>query len=174
MRIYTTCLAVAVVLAVVSIRTFGVADPKQPATAANVAAPPSKPSPTDHTLNVKFADVQWELFEPDKGPAGSSAIAILHTTPGSHAQQLLIRMPKGSHVPRHWHSADETHTVLKGTFTMDCGEGHQTALSPGSFNYIPARTVHEAWSGPDEDVLLFITVDGPWDLNFLQAPGQAK
>jgi hypothetical protein len=30
--------------------------------------------------------------------------------------------------------------------------------------------VHEAWSKPDEGNLVFITVDGPWDLNLVEGP----
>ena len=29
--------------------------------------------------------------------------------------------------------------------------------------------IHEAWVGPDGN-LLFITVDGPWDLNMMDGP----
>ena len=32
--------------------------------------------------------------------------------------------------------------------------------------------VHEAWVGPDGN-LLFITVDGPWDLNMMDGPNVA-
>jgi len=81
----------------------------------------------------------------------------------------MIRVPKDFHVPQHWHSANETHTVMNGTFIMKC-EGRRQALSPGSFNYIPAKMVHEAWTTPDEGALLFITVDGPWDLNWVNGP----
>jgi hypothetical protein len=31
--------------------------------------------------------------------------------------------------------------------------------------------VHQAWSKPDEGNLVFITVDGPWDIHWLDDPG---
>jgi hypothetical protein len=30
--------------------------------------------------------------------------------------------------------------------------------------------IYEAWSPPDEGNLVFITVDGPWDLNLVDGP----
>jgi uncharacterized cupin superfamily protein len=32
--------------------------------------------------------------------------------------ELIIHAPKNFHVPRHWHSANETLTIISGTFTM--------------------------------------------------------
>ena len=42
----------------------------------------------------------------------------------------------------------------------DGGE-KEKELGPGGYNYMPSKMVHEAWVGPDGN-LLFITVDGPW------------
>jgi hypothetical protein len=33
-----------------------------------------------------------------------------------------------------------------------------------------AKMVYKAWSPPDEGNLVFITVDGPWDLNLVDGP----
>jgi hypothetical protein len=35
---------------------------------------------------------------------------------------------------------------------------------------MPSKTIHEAWTKPDEGSLVFITVDGPWDLNLVEGP----
>jgi hypothetical protein len=43
-------------------------------------------------------------------------------------------------------------------------------LGPGSYNRMPSKMIHEAWSPPDEGNLVFITVDGPWDLNLVDGP----
>ena len=88
--------------------------------------------------------------------ADSPQAAILRVDPKTQATQLLIRMPKRMHVPVHWHSANETHTVIKGTMVFEHG-GQPHELGPGGFNYIPARTPHQAWSS--DDALVFITVD---------------
>ena len=75
----------------------------------------------------------------------------------------------GFHVAKHWHTANETHTIVSGTFLME-HDGERVALGPGSFNYMPSRMVHEAWTRPTEGVLLFITVDGAWDVNWVEGP----
>ena len=66
-------------------------------------------------------------------------------------------MPKRMRVPVHWHSANETHTVIRGTMVFEHG-GQPHELGPGGFNYIPARTPTRP--GRSDDALVFITVDG--------------
>ena len=118
-----------------------------------------------HALNINVRDLKWNRIFPELGDK-SSEISILHEDPSTHATQLLIRVPKNFHVPKHWHSANETHTVIEGTFIMEC-EGKRAALTAGGFNYMPARMHHEAWTTPTQGALLFITVDSAWDVNWV-------
>jgi mannose-6-phosphate isomerase-like protein (cupin superfamily) len=117
--------------------------------------------------HARYDDLRWDIMVPELG-ADSPQAAILRVDPKTGATQLLIRMPKRMHVPVHWHSANETHTVIKGTMVFEHG-GQPHELGPGGFNYIPARTHHQAWSVTD-DALVFITVDGPWDVNWVSGP----
>jgi quercetin dioxygenase-like cupin family protein len=78
-------------------------------------------------------------------------------------------VPRDFHVSKHWHTANETHTIVSGTFVMDSA-GKRIELGPGSFNFMPAKMVHEAWTKPNEGTVLFITVDGAWDVNFVEGP----
>jgi mannose-6-phosphate isomerase-like protein (cupin superfamily) len=100
----------------------------------------------DGPIFKQLPEVQWAKMLPELGEA-SPEMAILHEDPKTHATQLLIRSPKALHVRKHWHSANETHTVITGTATFECG-GKKAEFGPGGFNYIPARMVHEAWTGP--------------------------
>jgi hypothetical protein len=43
----------------------------------------------------------------------------------------------------------------------------KTALAPGGFLYMLAKMIHEAWTG-DDGPTYFITVDGKWDVNFVE------
>jgi len=114
-----------------------------------------------HAVFTKFPDLKWE-----KTPDGMQDIAILHVNPVSKATELIIRAPKNFHVPRHWHSANETLTIISGTFTMKHdGSDEKVALNTGSYSYMPAKMVHETWAG-EEGAMFFITVDGAWDLNW--------
>src|SRR3954452_12261831 len=112
-----------------------------------------------HAIFRTFSDLKWE-----KTPDGFQDIVILHVNPVSKASELIIRAPKNFHVPRHWHSANETLTIISGTFTVKHdGSDEKVALDIGSYSYMPAKMIHEAWAG-DEGAMFFITVDSAWDL----------
>ena len=61
-----------------------------------------------------LSDLKWDKILPDLG-AHSPEISILHVDPKTHATSLLIRTPKAIHVRKHWHTANESHTLIKGT-----------------------------------------------------------
>ena len=126
------------------------------------------PTPAPQYSSVKFQDIKWQRILPDWGDA-SPEIAILRVDPKTQATQLLIRSTQAMHVPRHWHSANETHTILSGTWVFEC-DGRRDELGPASFNYIPSKMIHQAWA--PENGMLFITVDGPWDINWVDGPPQ--
>jgi mannose-6-phosphate isomerase-like protein (cupin superfamily) len=134
--------------------------------AAQTTAPPSH-DPSAHDVCLNTSDLKWDKLVPELG-AGSPEITILRVDPKTGATQLMIRSPANYHAPRHWHTANETHTVIYGTWTMkhDGGE-KEKELGPGGFNYMPGKVVHEGWAGPEGN-LLFITVDGPWDLHLVK------
>jgi quercetin dioxygenase-like cupin family protein len=144
------------------------------ATPAAIAAQTPRPSPNRSRakaavpLFVKSSSLKWERIFPKLG-ARSPEISILRVDPSTHATQLMLRVPRDFHVSRHWHTANETHTIVSGTFVLDSA-GKRIELGPGSFNFMPAKMVHEAWTKPNEGTVLFITVDGAWDVNFVDGP----
>jgi quercetin dioxygenase-like cupin family protein len=117
-------------------------------------------------MGLRYEDLKWQPIVPELG-ADSPQVSILRVDPKTQATQLLIRLPKAMHVPMHWHSANETHTVIRGTFVFE-HEGRQHELGPGGFNYLPARMHHQAWA--TDDSLVFITVDSGWDVNWVSGP----
>jgi quercetin dioxygenase-like cupin family protein len=127
-------------------------------------------SPAEAAVNApefkNLADLKWERMLPDLGES-SPEICILRIDPKTQATSLLIRLPKALHVRKHWHSANETHTMITGTATFAC-DGKRVEQGPGSFNFMPAKMVHEAWISANS--LTFITVDGPWDVNWTEGP----
>jgi quercetin dioxygenase-like cupin family protein len=116
---------------------------------------------------VNFKDLKWEKTNPEMGDK-SPQISILHESP--QETELFLRGPKDFHVPRHWHSANETITMIHGTFILKHdGSDERVALNqPGSFAWMPAKMIHEAWIPPDGDALYFITTDGKFDINWVQ------
>jgi quercetin dioxygenase-like cupin family protein len=117
-------------------------------------------------ISARYENLKWQNIVPELGN-DSPQVSILREDPLTHATQLLIRVPKQMHVPMHWHSANETHTVIRGKWTFE-HEGGRDQLGPGGFNYIPAKMRHQAWASNDS--LVFITVDAAWDINWVSGP----
>jgi len=136
---------------------------------ARMRAAPAAEQAVQQPAFVGYADLTWNRIVPELG-AKSPEIAILHVDPATQATQLMIRTPAAIHVRRHWHSANETHTIIRGTAVLQC-EGQRAELGPGSFNFMPAKMVHEAWLPAHS--LTFITVDGAWDINWVDGPPTA-
>jgi len=119
-----------------------------------------------HAVSARYEDLKWLTMVPELGN-DSPQISILRVDPNTNATQLLIRTPRKMHVPMHWHSANETHTIIQGTIVFE-HEGKSEQLGPGGFNYIPAKMQHQAWTS--EGSVVFITVDGAWDVNWVVKP----
>ena len=118
-------------------------------------------------MSVKYKNLKWSPIFPELG-LESPRITILRVDSRTGATQLMIRVPKTFHVPLHWHSANETHTVLNGDFIVKCA-GQTDVLGARDFNYVPKKMPHEAWT-KGEGALLLITVDGAWDVNWVNGP----
>jgi mannose-6-phosphate isomerase-like protein (cupin superfamily) len=127
---------------------------------------PSEPATSNAPEFKNLADLKWDKILPDLGE-NSPEICFVHVDPKTHATSLLIRTPKAIHVRKHWHTANESHTMINGTATLAC-DGKKFDLSPGGFNFMPAKMIHGAWLPANS--LTFITVDGAWDINWVEGP----
>ena len=141
------------------------ASPTSSPAAATESSPASEAS-ADAPVFKNLSDLKWEKILPDLGES-SPQICFLHVDPKTKATQLLIRAPKAIHVRKHWHTANESHTMIIGTAALAC-DGKRVELSPGGFNFMPAKMVHEAWLPAGS--LTFITVDCAWDVNWVEGP----
>ncbi len=121
---------------------------------------------SDPALSASYDELKWEKIIPELGER-SPEISIVHIDPRTQATKLFIRNSVPIHVPLHWHSANETHTVIRGTFVFE-HNGQRHTLAPGGFNYIPQKTHHQAYLRAEG--LVFITVDGAWDVNWVHGP----
>lgn len=134
-------------------------------------SPQQQAPSTNEAMNVPYDQAKWQPVVPELGN-DSPQVSILRVDARTGATQLLIHCPKKMHIPMHWHSANETHTMIRGESTFEHG-GKSHKLGPGGFNYIPAKSHHQAWVS--DDALVFITVDGPWDVNWVNGPpGKAE
>ena len=124
-------------------------------------APPSAGPP--RVMLVPFDSLQWT---PRESAPGRSQISIVHVDPVTKATQLYFKLPPRMHAPRHWHSANETNVVVRGTFVIQHDGGEKQAMKVGDFNWMPKRMIHQAWSG-DEETIVFVSLDGAWDVTFV-------
>jgi hypothetical protein len=109
--------------------------------------------------------LHWELVLPglaDRSPRH----ALLRHDPATGATTMLIWIPPDFQVPAHWHSGTERHLVISGSITMLC-DNRATVMMPSTFNLMPARLVHSAWTGPGDGCLLLNDVDTFWDVNWV-------
>jgi quercetin dioxygenase-like cupin family protein len=134
--------------------------------AQNSSDGPPATGNASQAMSARYEDLKCQTMVPELG-TDSPQISILRVDSKTNATQLLIRTPKKMHVPIHWHSANETHTMIQGTAVFD-HDGQREQLGPGGFNYIPAKMKHQAWTS--EGMVVFITVDGPWDVNWVGDP----
>src|SRR5689334_21929576 len=68
---------------------------------------------------TNYKDIKWNKILPDLGDA-SPEICILHVDPKTKATKLIIRTSRAIHVRKHWHTGNETHTMIKGKATFAC------------------------------------------------------
>jgi anti-sigma factor ChrR (cupin superfamily) len=134
------------------------------------------PSTTHENSNLPvfqtFQTLKWEKTNPELGNS-SPEVAILHIDQNTHATSLLIRNPKNFHVPRHWHTGNETITMIRGTFILEHDGGNKVELGVGSFGYMPAKMIHQGWTKPDEEAVFFVTTDVAFNVNWVDGPPTA-
>jgi|SRR5450432_1811955 len=157
----TTCFAIALGLLAFALSGRSAQKKEMPAAVAQVAA--------TAPIFQSYADLKWDKMLPALG-ADSPEISTLRVDPVTHATQLMVHTPTAIHIPKHWHSANETHTIIVGNVSFAC-DGKRVEFGPGSFNFMPAKMVHEAWLPAGS--ITFITVDGAWDVNWVDGPPTA-
>ena len=77
--------------------------------------------------------------------------------------RFFLKYPKGFVTPAHHHTPDHYVTVVSGTLLLTV-DGKETKLGPGSFFALTNKAVHVAKVVGDEDAVMFIQADGPWDV----------
>ena len=70
-----------------------------------------KAAMSDGPIFKIVSDLKWDKIIPDLGE-NSPEICFLRVDPKTHATSLLIRTSKAIHVRKHWHTANESHTMI--------------------------------------------------------------
>ena len=124
------------------------------------------PAHADHLMLLP-ADLKWE----DAGAIPPGAKFALIEGPLNEAVPFTFRVkfPANYKIPAHWHPNIEHVTVLSGTLNSGTGDKLDTtktkALTPGSFEIMPAKTNHFAWTS--EETVVQVQGVGPVDIHYV-------
>ena len=111
--------------------------------------------------------IKWA---PAEGLPKGAQMAVLQGDP-SKAGIFTIRLkaPANYKVPAHWHSTEESVTVISGTLYMGDGDKIDTAkakaVKAGGFMQVPAKAHHYAFA--KVPTVIQVTAEGPFDINWI-------
>lgn len=124
-------------------------------------SPKQDPPAAPKEIVVKAANVKWT----DHQGVPGAKVAVASGDPAKGPAVVLIKFPKGTNVPAHWHTANETVTVVSGSGTFGSGctvdEAKGTELSSGSYIVIPGKLPH--WVVVKEELVISVSMDKPID-----------
>lgn len=144
------------------------------ALAMGVALADGDPARTEPGIMETFAfdDLRWERIVPELGDASPEVAPVTCGDGEATVTRRFLRAPRRIHIPRHTHRSTEAVMVLRGAATFACDRcGEPRALGVGDISYIPSECVHQVWL--DEGTILFITVEGEWNLSWVEGPPTA-
>ncbi len=119
---------------------------------------PVRAEDSDKTEVISASDLQWK----DMGIPGVVAAQVsgdMATGPS----RFFLTYPVGLVTPNHHHSTDHYVAVVSGTITLTI-DGEEHMLGPGSYFALTGKKPHIAKVEGDENAVMFIQADGPWDV----------
>lgn len=133
------------------------------------ASKPSAPQAARESVLVKAGAVKWADHLFVKG----AKMCVASGDPAKSGAVVLMKFPKGMTIPAHWHTSDETVTVVSGSAIFGSGEtvdaAAGTELGAGSYLVIPGKNPH--WAVVKEELVFTVTFDKPADFH---ACGEGK
>jgi quercetin dioxygenase-like cupin family protein len=109
---------------------------------------------------MRLENIKWGPCDP-KVPQDPCQISYFRGNPEKEENHSMIKVPKGTAFPPHWHIHNEHIVITKGTFVIaaEGGQEKEIILKTGDYIYIPAKRVH--WARFPEDSVFYLYVDGP-------------
>ena len=117
------------------------------------------------SIEVDFDHIQWVALTKTDPKVYTATLKIDDST---GATQMLWKFPANAVGPCHWHTANESNVVVKGSITMRHMGAAGATLGIGGFSYVPKKMNHQLTTGPTETVV-FSSLDGRFDLNIVDA-----
>ena len=91
------------------------------------------------------------------------ALAVLHGDPAKANADVLLKVPAGSSVARHWHTSAEPMVLVSGEMVVTYDGQAPATLKAGDYAYGPAKRPHQASCARGEPCVLFIAFELPVD-----------
>jgi hypothetical protein len=118
-------------------------------------------------MSVNAADLHWGPA-PAVFPKGAE-LAVLHGDPTKKGPYTVrLKMPDGYTIAPHWHTQDESLTIVSGTFTLHMGDTLDAPgdkLEPGGFHFLPGKAHHAAVA--TGETIVQVHGNGPFDMHYL-------
>lgn len=127
-------------------------------------APPRIPAPASELALAMGSDdprLQWGPC-PAFLPKGC-ALAVLRGDPAKPNADVLLKVPGGSSVPRHWHTSAERMVLLSGELVVSYDGQAPATLKVGDYAYGPAKRPHHGSCAKGDPCILFIAFELPVD-----------
>ena len=91
------------------------------------------------------------------------ALAVLHGDPAKANADVLLKVPAGSFIPRHWHTSAERMVLVSGELVVTYDGQAPATLKAGDYAYGPAKRPHQASCAKGDPCVLFIAFESPVD-----------
>ena len=119
---------------------------------------------------VNPQDIKWGPAPPSV-PQGIK-IAVLHGDPSKSGPFVMrLNVPAGGKIPPHWHTQDESLTVISGSFYFGKGDKAETSKAPtitaGAFHFLSGKDHHYLVAKTPS--VIQINGNGPFDLTYINA-----
>ena len=116
-------------------------------------------------------DIKWAAAPPSM-PKGAK-IAVLQGDPGKPGPFVMrLMVPPGYTIAPHWHTQDESLTVISGTLYFGAGDKVETSkahtVTPGSFHFLSGKDHH--YLVAKSEAVIQINGNGPFDVTYIN-PG---
>lgn len=127
---------------------------------------------------INASDIKWGPAPPSM-PKGAK-IAVLQGDPGKPGPFVIrLMVPAGYKVAPHWHSQDESLTVISGALAFGTGDKVETSkshtLTAGGFHSLAGKDHHYVVA--KTQAVLQVSGTGPFDMTYVNAdddPQKAK
>ena len=145
---------------------------------ATVAGSTSAQAASDDQGFINSKDIKWGDAPPSM-PKGAK-IAVLQGDPGKSGPFVIrLMVPPGYKVAPHWHTQDESLTLISGTLLFGIGDKVDTknahVLNAGGFHFLAGKDHHYVVA--KTRAVIQVNGNGPFDMTYISSdddPQKAK